>query len=56
MNLLSYQIALSRRDELLRQAADYRQTRRPAPRPGAPSKPSRGTLPKLRRGLLPKSA
>lgn len=56
MNLLSYQIALSRRDELLRQTADYTRTHQPAPRPAAATKPSRGALPKLRRGLLPKSA
>lgn len=56
MNPLSYQIALSRRDELLRQAADCRRTHQPEPRSAAPSKPSRGRLPKPRRGFLPKSA
>ena len=56
MNPFSYQIALSHRDELLRQAADYRLTRRRRPSTAAPSKPTRGMSLKLRRGLLPKSA
>jgi hypothetical protein len=56
MNLLSYQIALSRRDELLRHAADYRLTHQPQPRTAAARKRSRGTLLKPRRAFIPKSA
>jgi hypothetical protein len=56
MNLLSHQIVLSRGDELLRQAADYRLTHQPKPKTAPPRKRSRGTLLKPRRGFIPKSA
>jgi hypothetical protein len=56
MNQSSYEIALSYRDELLRQAADYRLTHPRPPSTARLSKPTRRTPLKLRRGFLPKSA
>jgi hypothetical protein len=56
MNELIYLMALSRRDELLRQAADYRLTHRPRTRAAAPTKPIHRAPLKLRRVFLPKSA
>ena len=56
MNLLSYQIALSRRDELLRQAADHRLSHLPPEKTATLSKPVRRAPLKLRRGFLPMSA
>jgi hypothetical protein len=56
MNEWSYWVALSRRDELLRQAANYRLTHHPRPRTAAPRKPIHRPPLKLRRVFLPKSA
>lgn len=56
MNPFSYQMALSRREELLRQAAEHRLTHRALPRTAMRSKPTRATRPQLRRRFLPRSA
>lgn len=56
MNPLSYQLALCRRNELLRAAANHRLIHGPRPRPAAMNKPTRRSLPRLRRALHPRSA